>query len=435
MLTKVHKKLNRIFILFTSCLLLVLVTLVVLFNINQMDLKGRNNFYNLFYTVLSKLQSDTNISSTWLSTMQKENQMLIVIDDNGNLISMANKNTVSLFMDCIDSYANEEGITLTSPPIFSNKNSTQVYTLKSEQGTTYYGAASVLMYNNGYRALYLFQQKPELISSMDILFYLLICILGFGGVYLLSHFLIAKAMLPVQQSQEQQKQFIAAASHELRSPLTVIRTNNSICKNAEDTIRRKVIEKECVRMSRLISDLLALANMDAKNYTCLKEEVDCDTLLIEVYDAFLPAAEEKGLTIDMQLPEEELPKITGDYERIKQILSVLLDNAISYSPAATCIQIEGNVRKNVLELKVIDHGPGIPNEAKAKVFERFYRADAARKDKEHFGLGLSIAKQLAELLQSDLLLEDTPGGGTTFILRVALSSSVPSKAVVDSLRP
>ncbi len=416
MINSLYKKLNRIFVLFTSCLFLLLLVFVVLYNIRQVDLKSKNNFNSLFYTIMSKLQTDDVISSSWLSSIQQENHLIVIIDDNGNLPSTYSGKKHLTLMKQLQKYAAKEDISLTTIPLFTKVSNIGVHTVTSGDGTIFYGSAAILYHENGYRGLYLFQQKPPLITTPELIFYFTICIIGFVSICLLSHFLIAKALLPVRHSQEQQNQFIAAASHELRSPLTVIRANNSHCKSEEDSLYRSTIEHECVRMSRLVSDLLALSNMDAQNYICQKEVMDCDSLLLEIYDAFQPVAATKGIKIEMHLPEEEMPKITGDYERMKQILSILIDNAITYSPANKPIFIEGSIWKNYLKLKVIDHGLGISDEEKAKVFERFYRVDEARRDKEHFGLGLSIAKQLVELHNGTLTIEDTPSGGATFVL-------------------
>ena len=113
-----------------------------------------------------------------------------------------------------------------------------------------------------------------------------------------------------------------------------------------------------------------------------------------------------------------LPAVFGDMERISHILSVFLDNGITYAPRGSSVTLSAVMQKHNLVCAVADHGPGIPGEEKAHVFETFYRADRSRKDKEHFGLGLSVAWELARLLGGRIRLADTPGGGCTFLLEL-----------------
>lgn len=104
-------------------------------------------------------------------------------------------------------------------------------------------------------------------------------------------------------------------------------------------------------------------------------------------------------------------------------MTILLHNALSYNTEAKPIALEASVLKSSLLIKVIDHGPGIPASEKELVFDRFFRSDKSRKDKQHFGLGLSIAKELVELHKGSLHITDTLGGGSTFILKLPLKLS------------
>ena len=125
-------------------------------------------------------------------------------------------------------------------------------------------------------------------------------------------------------------------------------------------------------------------------------------------------ASRKNLGWEIHLPDEEVPACCCDPERIRQVLSILIDNAFSYTPSGGRILLGLKVMGNQLCLSVSDTGPGIPDSEKSAVFERFYRADPSRKNKSHFGLGLSIAKEIVSLHKGQLLVTDTPGGGATF---------------------
>lgn len=143
-----------------------------------------------------------------------------------------------------------------------------------------------------------------------------------------------------------------------------------------------------------------------------------DTLFIETWETWLSPCRKKGITLNIKLKEESYPKVPCDKERISQVLGILLDNANSYAPPGTSIELEAIDHNKQFNFSVIDHGPGIPDEEKAKVFERFYRGDPSRSDKNHCGLGLSIAREIIKLHDGNIEILDTPGGGCTF--RVSL---------------
>lgn len=246
-----------------------------------------------------------------------------------------------------------------------------------------------------------------------------------GGIALLAfiNWRLTKTLLkPTEDGMQRQAAFVAAASHELRSPLAVMRSSLSAAEAAPTAKQaqkyRHAAETEAERMSRLVDDLLLLAGGDADNWALQPFLLDVDTLLIETHEHTLPLAKEKKLDLKLDLPNVALGEITADADRVRQILQILLDNALEYAPSGTAVTLAAQRHKNQLELRIIDHGPGIAAESKDKIFDRFYRADNSRSDKAHFGLGLSIAKELAELHKGSLSAEETPGGGATFVLKL-----------------
>ena len=120
-------------------------------------------------------------------------------------------------------------------------------------------------------------------------------------------------------------------------------------------------------------------------------------------------------------PDEELPRIFCDRNRVIQILTVLLDNALSYTREGGQIDLTVSSSSRYICYAVADHGKGIPDEEKPFIFDRFYQSSRARDQKEHFGLGLSIARELAKLHKGELAVQDTPGGGCTFLLTLPVS--------------
>lgn len=230
--------------------------------------------------------------------------------------------------------------------------------------------------------------------------------------------LIDRALRPAIESRRRQTEFIAAASHELRAPLTVIQANTATIRSMPERAAAAVetIASECSRMARLISDMLLLASTDAKNWPVTLAPMEVDTLLLNVYEAYQPVCAKRGFRLELKLPETPLPSIKGDAERLSQVLGILLDNALDYGETADnkAIELSAYFNKGRLTIDVIDHGIGISDEQKEHIFERFYRGDSARNAKRHFGLGLAIAKELIALHEGELVVLDTSGGGSTF---------------------
>ena len=144
--------------------------------------------------------------------------------------------------------------------------------------------------------------------------------------------------------------------------------------------------------------------------------VDADTLLITQYELFEKLAAQRQISLAVSLPEDApLPRIYGDEQRLCQVLSILIDNALSYTPAGGRVVLGAKGEGGNVLLSVSDDGPGIPDAEKQRIFERFYRADGSRSKKDHHGLGLSIAREIVSLHHGRLEVRDAPGGcGSVF---------------------
>lgn len=252
--------------------------------------------------------------------------------------------------------------------------------------------------------------------------------LGGLGLFLLiciNWFLTKLIVKPTEEGLRRQTEFVAAASHELKSPLTVLQSSLSAADIADSPAEaekyRSRAVREAERMGRLISDLLLLAGSDSKRWALETETFDVDAALIELREQFEAIAREKRHQLRLVMPEETLGEMQGDKSRIHQILAVLLDNALEYSPVDTTVTLGAEIKRHRLCLSVEDQGPGIPAEEKELIFSRFYRADKSRTDKTHFGLGLSVARELATLHGGNLTVEDSPAGGAVFTLVLPFS--------------
>ncbi|MGQ9628558.1 MAG: ATP-binding protein [Anaerolineae bacterium] len=213
-----------------------------------------------------------------------------------------------------------------------------------------------------------------------------------------------------------QQRLIADVSHELRTPLTTIRGNVDLLKRgaAEDLQARRetleIIEGEVSRMSRLVADLLLLAQADA-GLSLEKEPVELDTLLLEVYRQARLMAD----GVEVRLGHEDQAIVLGDADRLKQLLLNLVDNALKYTPPGGEVKLSLYHDQEWVQVSVSDTGIGIPKEDLPYIFERFYRADKAHSH-GGTGLGLSIAQWIAQAHDGYLTVESEVGVGSTFTL-------------------
>lgn len=247
---------------------------------------------------------------------------------------------------------------------------------------------------------------------------------GLGAALLGGLFMAGRAMRPARESFERQRAFVADASHELKTPLTLIRADAEVVLyrgnlNEDD---RKLMEHalgETERMSSILSDLLLVARLDAGKLEVSAKPFDLATVLSEEAERFAVKAAGEGIQLDVQTPDE-LP-VRGDPKRTGQILAVLLDNAVRYTPPGGRIAVKSRPLDGWTETSVTDTGPGIAPEQLPRVFDRFYRAETARTRSEAgggTGLGLAIARELARAQGGDLVVENGKEGGAVVSLRL-----------------
>ncbi len=239
---------------------------------------------------------------------------------------------------------------------------------------------------------------------------------GVGGLYM-----SRRAMQPVKESFQRQRTFIADASHELKTPLALVKINAEVIeRNPTDPENREVVEdqlSEIDRMDALLSDLLVLARLDAEKLDVEDKPFDLAIVAAEAAGRFLTRAAEEGIHLEVEVPEE-LP-VRGDPGRTDQILAALLDNAVRYTPTGGTITVSGRLLDGQAEASVTDTGPGISPEHLPRIFDRFYRAEEARTRKGGgTGLGLSIARDLARAQDGELSVGNAQDGGATFTLRL-----------------
>ncbi|EOS43596.1 hypothetical protein C809_03814 [Lachnospiraceae bacterium MD335] len=296
------------------------------------------------------------------------------------------------------------------------------YTIQALNGKKYYCVSCLVV--TDYSTIYTVTAIKEKSSFATLLkpksgYYFCIWCGVLVSIICLSKILIRKAVKPTEKAMQSQKDFIAAVSHECKAPLAAILSSAEMIEsvpNIPDTVTDhvRVIDAEVSRMSRLIRDLLLLSSIDAGNWSFHMDEVNVDTLLINLYTKFERICRKKDIQLQLNIPDECCPPLYSDADRLDQIISIFLDNAVSYSPPESEISLNASVRKNELIFTIIDHGIGISEKEKPFIFDRFYQSDKSRTQREHFGLGLSIANDLVHKLEGKIKLFDTPGGGCTF---------------------
>ncbi|REE70516.1 phospho-acceptor domain-containing protein [Paenibacillus taihuensis] len=244
-----------------------------------------------------------------------------------------------------------------------------------------------------------------------------------GVIYLASRYFAGRSIAPVKVAFEKQKRFITDASHELKTPLAVINTNADVLlANGEETINDQIkwlqhIKSETERMKTLTNDLLYLTQMDDAREQMIQVPFD----LSEAVDSIILTMEavifEKELAFDYDI--EPGLTITGNSEQMKQVVMILLDNAIKYANSHGSIHIALKKQQGHIQLSVSNTGPGIPADQLDKIFDRFYRGDASRTRKNGgYGLGLAIAKSIIEQHRGRIHARSTPNEKTTFYVQL-----------------
>lgn len=247
--------------------------------------------------------------------------------------------------------------------------------------------------------------------------------------YWLSLLLARRTLEPIERSIEQQAQFVSDASHELRTPLSALLLNNEVAlrkPTLTDKKARQVLGQNVAEIKKLTELSNSLLDLAKSEQTMTEPElVNPATLIEEVVTRFTPAAQVKWvkLVYDNQSPTGDVPLQTN---AVRQILAIFVDNAIKYAPPKNGeVALQARLNKNTLEFIIKDNGLGIAPGDQKHIFERFYRADAARTRTgvSGHGLGLAIAKSLANHCGYTIRVKSQPPNGTEFTLVVPCSDS------------
>ena len=262
----------------------------------------------------------------------------------------------------------------------------------------------------------------------------ILSVVGLGALFLAAIgglFMSRRAMRPVQDSFERQRAFIADASHELKTPLTLIRADAEVLRRglekADDRELADDLLAETDRMNALLSDLLTLARLDAGKLSVKKEPFDLSAVIAQTTERFAARARSEGKLLEARFdPAGGKLLAAGDPERTGQILASLLDNALRFTPEGGRVLAEARRADGRVEASVTDTGKGIPPGHLPRIFERFYRADTQSEARSRSGggtgLGLAISRDLARHMGGEISAANTDGGGARFTLRLPAGS-------------
>lgn len=420
MLIKFHTQMT-LFATFIITITLTLMTMVCLF-IAETGTRDTAfaSFKDNANSCISHLENQNLISHQWLLKAEADYDIRLQILDNGRPLYFQ-----SLNPNPDDTKAMEKAaeISKTSHSLDLTVTGNRLTKCAFFRMKNYYAATALVSKEHGTLSVIILHPLDTLTKRIRTqrLFFICVVLAAIFVLAVFSWFFTKRMIRPLEESRRRQTEFIAAASHELRSPLTVILSSISALRKAEPESREHflgVIENESTRMSRLVGDMLSLANADNHSWSLVPAPCELDTLLLDTYEKYEPLMEKAKLKFRIRLPEAAVTNCICDSARISQVLGILLDNAMSYVPENSQVTLSLQETETHFCLTVSDNGPGISDEGKKAIFQRFYRADAARNDKQHFGLGLCIAKEIATLHGGAIEVTDTQGGGASFIIRL-----------------
>ena len=334
------------------------------------------------------------------------------------IVELSNDGTIKKVFKSYEAITNNDTLQNTVDKILkSNKEAGKINISNSNY--------SYLKANSPFGTKIAFMERSQYDNMLFQLFKTLILI-GFISLIILlliSIYLTNKSIIPIKETFEKQKQFIADASHELKTPLAIIKTNTSlILSHPDSTIKSQskwinYINSQTDRMSELISEMLSLAKMDtAKNQLPLSP-INVSKVIESMILMFDAVIYENNIELETNISNNLF--INGDKESLKKLFSIIMDNAIKYTDKNGNITVSLFPEKNKVKMIIRNTGEGIAPENLERIFERFYRVDSSR-DRETggYGLGLSIASSIVKQHKGKIYAKSKVGEFTSFIIEI-----------------
>ena len=422
MYQKLHRRLTLLFTGAAGAILIIMSISYLYMSERRLTQNNFLTFSSKVDSLITSLEQQSRLSWEWiLKTSVSQNFILAFFDNNVpiayNRVVLSDEE-LSLSTEARQ-YAKKAYPQLENGSSYTARH--QEFTFTSSKNETYH--ASILNTQKGHGVITGIILSPTRPFEMQLKGQRLRFVaLNAAGVLLLllfSHYFTGKLLAPIIESRKKQMAFIAAASHELRTPIAVINSALSAAKAAEGMKKDhfyQIAKGESLRLSTLTDDLLLLNRSDAGRLDLKKQPTELDTLLLNACESFEPLAKEHKMTITASLPEEALPLCACDRERLHQALGILISNALHYGTEGGYVKLSLSHNKSMFWIMAEDNGIGIQEEDKPYIFDRFYRGDKSRSSKSHFGLGLSIDKEIIDAHGGKIMVTDTPGGGTRFFI-------------------
>ena len=417
MVEQLRKKLT-IFLASVIALILIVMASLLLRTVIQEYTNSSYASYskdaNLLYSYLEQSNSiDMSILNEY-----KANNINIDILRSGNAVMSTNSFKDNSSILALETPYNQPRYWDDYYSAINRGNSYRRFYTVSYNHIKYWNSYSVVNIGDTYYTVHtLFNNK--IITNYKIKMSILFFVVTLAAILLLavfSYFFIIKVLAPVKDAYEKQDLFIAVASHELKTPLTIVKSCLSgLSENNQSSEENDYITTatgECGRMTDMINNLLTFADIKKSGKDNFKNSHPED-VLIDCYSRFEAVALQKELNFTVSLPEEPLPLISMDRDRMLQCLSILVDNAISCTSAGQ-ITLSVSLCDTHLCYRVADTGHGISDEDRPHIFETFYHR--RNTPATHFGLGLSIAKSIADLHNAELTVADNEPQGSVFTI-------------------
>lgn len=410
MIHTLRKRLSLLMISVISAVLLCAAVLVLLLSEQMFNENERSRLNAQADQLAQTVRINELLQTSQLAKLEVSNGLIISIGDEGGPIPFHGGWQPASDRDSLISQVMEQ---------VSDNDERWDGTIKGEHDERYLATVRRVSSYRFIRTVVMLQdeQSADAQRAGQRLRYAAIAIVVFIMIsYLCWHF-TGRMIQPIQEAHEQQNQFVSAASHDLRTPLQVMRVNAEALKlNPPDKDRFiDRILKELTHVGELSEDLLTLTTAP-DNSTIQGNPVEISDLVNNAVDYYKGAAAQKGITLSASFLSESLPLIEGNEAMLQRALNILVDNAVCYTPAGGHIMVEALLQSRNIIIAVQDDGPGVAPEHQSRVFDRFYRADKSRTDRAHSGLGLSIAKKVIDDHGGELMYKAAKPHGSIFTI-------------------
>ncbi|QPJ85002.1 HAMP domain-containing histidine kinase [Sarcina sp. JB2] len=382
--------------LLTTVFIAIFGTIFVISSIN-MNREISTTLYSLIYNA-----PKVNPSTTFIA---------LEIDQNGNIMKQTQSFNTEVDKTILKNVAHA---------VLNNKVNSGIVTISD---SSYSYLKSINLNTKITRIVFVDRSNYQNFLYQLLKSFLLVGLLSLVILFIISVYLTNKTIQPIKQAFDKQKQFIADASHELKTPLTIIKTNTSlILSNPDDSVKYQAkwinyINSQIDRMSKLIDEMLSLAKLDAQESNIILLPVNISKIIESMILMFDAIIYENNLNLESDIKKDVF--VHGDKENLKRLFSILMDNAIKHTNKNGTLSIKLFVDRNKVKIIVKNTGQGIAKENLEKIFDRYYRADNSRDRKTGgYGLGLAIAKSIVLKHKGKIYVQSTVNKNTSFIIEL-----------------